>query len=178
MTRCTSSVRMAATPNLVADVAGHVPNLPAWTDFFRSVGPCVDGRWTVNTVMGTIRTWIERDQTPHGARLRICSLVADRSEQAEIDLWADGDGCIVEFTVTLGAGAPVQAALAQRERMGEELERLRKIVEGLNRKLAPTACTRSNPPVTRLWPAVLHPAGLDQVLGAVGVALVISPQRC
>ncbi|MEW9532351.1 hypothetical protein [Microbispora sp. NPDC049125] len=128
-----ATIGIDRAPADVGDYLGEVPNLPAWTRFFRRVSP-IPGRdhYEVETVMGTIETWIEASGEPGGPLIRsITSLIGGRREQAVLRLSPElgGSATSVEFTVRLPAGTPPDRAAGQRTAMTEELRRLKGLLE-------------------------------------------------
>jgi hypothetical protein len=123
---CTRSIRIQRDAAAVGDFLAEVPNLPAWTGFFRSVGPAADGRHPVETLLGPAETWIEPGRDGYD----ICSLIRGQVERATLTVRPEPDGGVtVEFAVRLPDGASAEHAAAQRNRMGHELQTLGELIQ-------------------------------------------------
>ena len=107
----------------------HVPNLVEWTTFSIEVGPGADGRHPVQSVLGPIETWIEDGPAAAGTRLEVCSLIGGRVERASLDVFDRGGRVDVRFVVTLPDGLGLDAHAGQHAEMGQELARLRELLE-------------------------------------------------
>lgn len=106
-----------------------VPNLATWTTFFESVGAETNGRYAVESIMGSIETWIERTETSNAIRLTICSLIRGAMEHAFLDLTSDAGGVRVRFEVTFPDHLPAAVVDEQHVEMGVELVELKRLME-------------------------------------------------
>jgi hypothetical protein len=129
MPQVVREITINADASAVTAVAGWVSNLPEWTTFFRSVGSQRDGRYPTETVLGPSETWIELSADGPGTVLTICSVIGERLEVATVELAPGDRGVTARFTVTLPDDLGADAVSEQREEMGEELARLRDLVE-------------------------------------------------
>jgi len=127
MTLITATAQLYAPRTALANFAARVPNLPAWSGFFRSVGDLVDGHYPVQTPVGLIQTRIEHSSNPGSDQISICSLIKGRSERAELVLTDDGDGVRAHFTIDLLGDPAPDVREQQRARMRSELETLESV---------------------------------------------------
>ncbi|MGH3936104.1 MAG: hypothetical protein ACRDS1_14200 [Pseudonocardiaceae bacterium] len=129
MTFCSHDIDIDTSPDHARRYLEQVPNLPAWTEFFRAVGERHGEYYRVESVMGPIDTRISRYTDGDVAVCTVHSLIRGQREQAVIRIRPAGTGVNVAFTIQLPETAPAELTAVAAATLHRELTALKAILE-------------------------------------------------